>query len=100
MGNPLFKSSEGDRFDVLRVWWKITEGELQQVSGMEVLVRLKVRPEAFPSGSLMPVWSLFGPGGSIVTFSGHQTTEDNTAISSTLTKEENRKAWEPWEGRL
>ena len=57
MGNPPFKSSEGDGFDILRVWQKVTKGELQQVSAMEVLVRLKVRPEAFPSGSPMPVWS-------------------------------------------
>jgi len=57
MGDPLFKSSEGDRFDILRVWQKVIESELQQVSGMEVLVRLKVRPEAFPNGSPMPVWS-------------------------------------------
>jgi len=38
MGNPLFKSSEGDQFDILRAWQKVIEGELQQVSGMEVLV--------------------------------------------------------------
>jgi len=58
MGAPLFKSSEGGRFEVLRVWKDITESEIPQVSGLEVLIRLKVRPEAFPSGSPMPVWSV------------------------------------------
>ena len=77
MGNPLFKSSEGDRFDILRVLEDVTEGEVQQVSGMKVLDRLKVypaasptrrrgkkslllrrdaTPEAFPSGSPMSIW--------------------------------------------
>jgi len=59
MGNPLFKSSEGDRFDILRVWQEVIESELRQVSEMAVLVRLRVRPEAFPNGSPMSVWSDF-----------------------------------------
>jgi len=37
MGNPLSKPSEGDRFDILRVLGDVTEGQLQQVSGMKVL---------------------------------------------------------------
>jgi len=45
MGNPLFKASEDGRFDVLRVWKDVTESEVRQVSGVKVLIRLKVRPE-------------------------------------------------------
>ena len=48
---------------MLRVWKDITENEVQQVSGVEVLIRLKVRPEAFPTGSPMSVWSDFFPTG-------------------------------------
>jgi hypothetical protein len=33
MGNPIFKPSEGDRFDISRVWEDGTESEVQQVSG-------------------------------------------------------------------
>jgi len=46
MGNPPFKPSEGDRLEILRVGQHITCSEVQQVSGVEVLIRLKVRPEA------------------------------------------------------
>jgi hypothetical protein len=49
MGKPLSKAFEGDRFDMLRVWEDVTESELQQVSGRCVLIRLRVRPEAFRS---------------------------------------------------
>jgi hypothetical protein len=59
LGNPIFKPSEGDRFDVLRVGEDSIESEVQQVSGTQVLIRLKVRPEAFPTGSPMSVWSDF-----------------------------------------
>jgi len=45
-GNPLFKPSEGDRFEILRVGLHITYSEVQQVSAMEVLIRLKVYPAA------------------------------------------------------
>ena len=55
MGKPLSNASEGDRFDILRVWEDVTESEFQQVSGMQVLIRLKVRPEAFPNGSPMSI---------------------------------------------
>ena len=58
-GNPLFKPSEGDQFEILRVGLHITYSEVQQVSGMEVLIRLKVRPEVFPSGLPLSVWSDF-----------------------------------------
>ena len=40
MGKPLFKASDGDWIDILRLWEDVTEGELQQVSGMQVLIRL------------------------------------------------------------
>jgi hypothetical protein len=33
MGKPLFKASEGDRFDILGEWDEGIQGELQQVSG-------------------------------------------------------------------
>ena len=33
MGKPLFKASEGDWIDMLRVWEDVTGSELQQVSG-------------------------------------------------------------------
>ena len=66
MGNPLFKASEGGRFDIVRVWKDVTESEVWKVSGVKVLIRLKVRPEAFPTGSPMSVWSdFFAPGGLI-----------------------------------
>jgi hypothetical protein len=38
MGKPLFKASDGDGLDILRVWEDVTESELQQVSGMQVLI--------------------------------------------------------------
>jgi hypothetical protein len=59
MGKPLFKASEGDGFDILRVWEDVTESGPYQVSGMQVLLRLKVRPEAFPSGLPMSVFRHF-----------------------------------------
>ena len=55
MGKPLFKASEGGRIDILREWEDITESELQQGSGTKMLLALKVRPEAFPTGSPMSV---------------------------------------------
>jgi hypothetical protein len=56
MGKPLFKASDGDRFDISRVSEDVTESELQQVSGIQVLIRLKVLPEAFPTGSPMSLF--------------------------------------------
>ena len=43
---------------MLRVWEDVTESEVQQVSGMQVLIRLKVRPEAFPTGSPLSFWTI------------------------------------------
>ena len=59
MGKPLFKASDGDQFNILRVSEDVTENELWQVSEMQVLIPLKVRPEAFPTGSPLSVWSGF-----------------------------------------
>lgn len=55
-GRPSYKASDGDRFDILEVSENVIESELQQVSGMQVLVRLEVHPEAFPTGLPMAVW--------------------------------------------
>ena len=44
MGNPLFKASEGGRFDILRVGEDIIQSEARQVSGMEVLISIKRAP--------------------------------------------------------
>ena len=55
MGKPLFKASEGGRMDILREWEDITQSELQQGSGTQMLLAQKVRPEASPTGSPMSV---------------------------------------------
>jgi hypothetical protein len=59
MGKPIFKASDGDGIDILRVSEDVTESGLQQVSRIQVLIRLKVRPEAFPTGSPMPAFQVF-----------------------------------------
>ncbi|HUL37048.1 MAG TPA: hypothetical protein VLW47_05145 [Thermodesulfobacteriota bacterium] len=41
--------------DILKGMDDFTKSELQQGSGRQVLIRLKVRPEAFPTGSPMSV---------------------------------------------
>jgi hypothetical protein len=51
MGKPLSKASEGGLIDILRESEDITHNELQQRSGAKVLYAIKVRPEAFPTGS-------------------------------------------------
>ena len=56
MGKPPFKASEGGQIDMLRELEEVTQSEFRQGSGMSVLFVLKVRPEAFPNGSPMPVW--------------------------------------------
>ncbi len=35
---------------------RITQSELRGESGTRVLVRLEVRPKAFPTGLPMPIW--------------------------------------------
>ena len=56
MGKPLFKASDGGPIDILREREDATESELRQVSGMQMLLALNVRPEAFPTSSPMSVW--------------------------------------------
>ena len=41
MGKPPFKASEGGRIDILREWEEITQSELQQGSGAQVLLTLR-----------------------------------------------------------
>ena len=55
MGKPLFKASEGGPFDILRESEDVTKSELQQGPETWVWVRLKVRPEALPTGLPMSV---------------------------------------------
>jgi hypothetical protein len=55
MGKPLSKASEGDDRDVLGEREDVTKSELQWVSGAHLLIRVKVRPEAFPIGLPMSV---------------------------------------------
>jgi hypothetical protein len=59
MGKPPFKASEGGWFDISRKREDATEGEPGQVSGKWVSIRMKVRPEAFPTGSPMSVCGIF-----------------------------------------
>jgi hypothetical protein len=56
MGKPPFKASDGGLIDILEELEEITQGKLQQGSERQVLLALKVRPEAFPNGSLMRIW--------------------------------------------
>jgi hypothetical protein len=58
-GKPLSKASEGGDFDVLWEREDLTQSEVQFVSGEQVLIGLKVRPEAFPTGLPMSVSCLF-----------------------------------------
>ncbi len=55
MSKPLFKASDGDPIDILRVSEDVTKGELGQGVGNAGAHRLKVRPEALPTGSPMSV---------------------------------------------
>jgi hypothetical protein len=55
MAKPPFNASDGGQIDMLMELEGITKGEPQQGSGVSVLLVLKVRPEAFPNGSPMPV---------------------------------------------
>jgi hypothetical protein len=55
MGKPPFKASDGGQFDILREGEDVTERELYQGSGAQVLYAIKVRPDAFPNGSPMSV---------------------------------------------
>jgi hypothetical protein len=55
MGKPPFTASDGGQIDILRELEEITQSEFQQGSGTSALLGLKVRPEAFPNDSPIPV---------------------------------------------
>jgi len=57
MGKPLFNAPDGGYYEIVRVTEESTQSGLQQGSEISVLVEQKVRPEAFPSGLPMSVWS-------------------------------------------
>ena len=59
MGKPLSKASEGGDCDILWVREDFTKSEVQHVSGMHVLICLKVRREASPTGLPMSVYQPF-----------------------------------------
>ena len=56
MGKPPSKASNGVQIDIFKGIGGVNLGERQQGSETQVLFVLKVRPEAFPNGSPMPVW--------------------------------------------
>ena len=57
MGKPLFKAPDGGYYEIVWVTEDGTMSGLQQGHETSVLVEQKVRPEAFPSGLPMSVWS-------------------------------------------
>ena len=57
MGKPLFNAPDGGYYEIVRVMEDSTQSGLQQGPEISVLVEQKVRPEAFPSGLPMSVWS-------------------------------------------
>ena len=57
MGKPLFKAPDGGYSERVKVTEDSTQTGLQQGLEASVLVEQKVRPEAFPSGLPMSVWS-------------------------------------------
>ena len=57
MGKPLFKTPDGGYYRIVRVTEDYTQSGLQEGPEVSVLVEQKVRPEAFPSGLSMSVWS-------------------------------------------
>jgi hypothetical protein len=58
MGKQLFKAPDGGYYEIVRVTEGSTQSELQQGPETSLLLDQKVRPEAFPSGLTMSVWSL------------------------------------------
>ena len=56
-GKPLSKAPDGGYYEIVRVTEDGTESGLHQGPETSVLVEQKVRPEAFPSGLPMSVWS-------------------------------------------
>jgi hypothetical protein len=59
MGKPLFKAPDGGYYEIVRVTEDSTQSGLQEGHETSVLVELKVRPEAFPSGLPMSVGRKF-----------------------------------------
>lgn len=55
MGKPPFKASEGGLSGILGELTDITTVEFQQGKGTKVVIRSKVRLEAFPNGLPMSV---------------------------------------------
>jgi hypothetical protein len=53
MDKSLFKASDGGQIDILGEREDVTQSELQQGSATGMLLWMKVRPEAFPTGSPM-----------------------------------------------
>ncbi len=50
IGEPHSKASGGGQIDILKGMEGISKSELLRGSGRQVLIRFKVRPEAFPTG--------------------------------------------------
>jgi hypothetical protein len=57
MGKPLSKVWKRGHFDVLGEREEVTKSEVQHVSGKHVLMGIKVRPQAFPTGLPMSPFS-------------------------------------------
>jgi hypothetical protein len=55
MAKPPFKASDGGLFTILWSWKDFTLSDLRFHKRMGLLLRQKVRPEAFLIGSPMPV---------------------------------------------
>jgi hypothetical protein len=59
MSKPLSKAWESDRCDVLWEREEVTQCEARHVSGKHVLIAIKGRLQAFPTGSPMSVQGFF-----------------------------------------
>jgi hypothetical protein len=49
MEKPIYKASDGGRFDIIRVSEGTPKSELRLMSEMQMPIRAKIRPEAFPT---------------------------------------------------
>jgi len=61
MGRPLFKAPDGGYYEGARATEDSTRSELQQGPETSVPVVQRGRPDAFPSGLPMAVWSPLPP---------------------------------------
>ena len=59
MSKPLSKAWEGGDFDVLGEREEVTKSDVRHVSGKHVLIGIKVRLQAFPTGLPMSVQRVF-----------------------------------------